>query len=541
MKSKIISGCLLTLVLAISLVAAADYSVSPTNLQLSKSMNSATFTITNNAVTQITVTVPNFPDISDGDTHTILITQSDSGAISIPVGGTKDITVSYSDGTTDQEVTVDFISGFCDEGELEEEYEPGEFRSLEIKSIKDKSSADDWEWRPLDEVEVQVEIKFNSDDKDDDIDGVIEIALWDTEENEFIDLDDDEDLEIEFSLDEGEDVKEIFTVIIPVEDLEDSTSRYKLYVKAYEEDDEDIVCVDTEDDELYVDIKIEKESHDVVIDEIITTTPVPCGEEVEVTMRVSNIGTKDQDKVQVTLMNTDLGIDLKSDIFELDEGDSERISFTFLVPEDASEDTYTLVTYSAFKFSKSSDNFRERSKDFKAGLEVENNCIDTPTDTPGTPTDTTKNVQINAALDPETPKAVAGEQIIVRATLENTGTVDTTYTVTATGYSAWSELVEIDPPAVTLTPGESRIVNIILDIDEGVTGTKTFMIKSSFDGRSEQQEVELRGIGEGEPEIDAFTEHLKQNWFIYLIVIINIILIIAIIAVIRRMVAPRPA
>ena len=44
-----------------------------------------------------------------------------------------------------------FTSSFCEDGNL---IDPEDNRELEIRSIKDKSSDDDWEWKPLDEVEL---------------------------------------------------------------------------------------------------------------------------------------------------------------------------------------------------------------------------------------------------------------------------------------------------------------------------------------------------------------------------------------------------
>ena len=40
---------------------------------------------------------------------------------------------------------------------------------------------------------------------------------------------------------------------------------------------------------------------------------------------------------------------------------------------------------------------------------------------------------------------------------------------------------------------------------------------------------------------DVVIEHLRENWFIYLIALINIILIIAIIAVVKSMVGKSPS
>jgi len=240
MKSKIFSLFLLTAILSIAMISAADFSVSTHSLTLTKSVNETSFSVTNlNTTDSITVTIPEFADLSDGD---IVLSQSVSGdnvtdngdgTYTIAPNKIATITISHSltdsqkedlalgtfsesiivtDGIDNETIILNFISGFCEIGELREEITEGE-RYLEIVSIKDKSSDDDWEWKPRDEVDIDVKVKFRSDDEDDDIDAIIEIGLYDTEDKEFIDLDNEDDLEREISLDEGESTTEIMKMV----------------------------------------------------------------------------------------------------------------------------------------------------------------------------------------------------------------------------------------------------------------------------------------------------------------------------------------
>ena len=113
-----------------------------------------------------------------------------------------------------------------------------------------------------------------------------------------------------------------------------------------------------------------------------------------------------------------------------------------------------------------------------------------------------------------------------------------TYTVSVFGNSAWSSLDSIDPQVVTLEAGESKEVSIALEIDEDASGDKELTIKASSSNNEVEQKVAL-SIESDEAEFDAFSGHVRKNWFIYVIVLVNIILIIAIILVIRSMVRPR--
>jgi len=106
------------------------------------------------------------------------------------------------------------------------------------------------------------------------------------------------------------------------------------------------------------------------------------------------------------------------------------------------------------------------------------------------------------------------------------------------GNSAWSNLASIDPQLVILEAGASKEVIITLNIDADAEGDKEFTIRATSDNKETEQRVALT-IGTEEPQMDAFSSHIRKNWFIYVIVLINIILIIAIILVIRGMVRPR--
>jgi len=242
-----------------------------------------------------------------------------------------------------------------------------------------------------------------------------------------------------------------------------------------------------------------------------------------------NIGTHDEDKTIARIYNKELGVDLTSDVYSLDEGDSQKISFTFVVPEDAEEKTYKLRLWTGFRYRESSETYREESDSYDYYLKVEGNCK----------VEEIKNAQITAELDPETPEAIAGKQVIIKSTIKNTGEVETTYLISVLGNSAWSSLSAIDPQTITLAPGESKDISIFLDIDKNIEGDKEFTIKASYDGQITEQKVAL-AIQKGVTE-DVVLTHLKENWFIYVIAIINIILIIAIIAVVKSMVGRTPA
>ena len=137
--------------------------------------------------------------------------------------------------------------------------------------------------------------------------------------------------------------------------------------------------------------------------------------------------------------------------------------------------------------------------------------------------------------------ALAGEQLVVKGTLKNTGTEQTTYVLSVTGYSAWANLNRIEPISLTLNAGESKDFNVYLDVKEDATGEQFFTITSAFDATTKEQQVSVVIQGKQPFSLtgSAIAEHFRTNWFIWVIVLINIILIIAIIAVARRIASSR--
>ena len=92
-----------------------------------------------------------------------------------------------------------------------------------------------------------------------------------------------------------------------------------------------------------------------------------------------------------------------------------------------------------------------------------------------------------------------------------------------------------------MAPGESKTVSIILRVNDDASGENEFTIKANYNGQVTEQPVILTvGLSSGGQTTDLgpFVQHISDNWFIYLIIIVNLILIIAIILVVRRMLSP---
>lgn len=444
--------------------------------------------------------------------------------------------------------TITINKNFCDAGE--------KGTDLEIKNVKiDNGDGDDEEWTPLDEIEIEVEVSNEGTEKIQDV--FVEIGLYNTQGRNVInDMDnlDDEQIDLGSIKDDKEDTA-IFTFTIPSDFDSDN---YKLVVKTFSKDiGEDKLCDSTSSDldndffqRISGDREEDEDKHIIFHDIIITPSPAQCGERIQVTGTIVNIGDTDySDQISVTILNQELGLNLEQVVRKsFDEGDEEVVDFEFDVPANAAQKLHTLEFQTLYDYDED-DNTYDLESDtiFRQTFRVEGNCIAGPTTGPTTgPVQPGKqNVQITADLDSETPEAIAGQQVVVNARIRNIGDSETSYAIGIEGNSEWSRLVSINPRVVSLTPGQSEEVAIVLSINQDASGENDFLIRANYDGFTAEQEVVLTVSSQGQQppaQISPVVEHLRTNWFIYLIILVNIILIIAIILVIRSMVAPsRPA
>jgi len=442
---------------------------------------------------------------------------------------------------------------FCNNGDGAIGDQELKISKVKITNRGPSEDGEDNKWFPLDTIEVEVELENNGDEEIEDI--IFEFGLFEQGSSTNLAEDmlwiseDDEEIEIGDIEEKGEDdeLKHTFEFRVNPEDLDKGNYIFK--IKAYSDDlDEDNVCVDYSDDlsdndfgdSIYyaeIDINKEKENDErpVVVDvEELNNLEAFCDTEVSLVVDIWNIGDEDQEQVKVTLFNEDLGIDMDYVLRGgLDEGDDkEEIEFVFKIPKDAEEKEYLLDFQTYYDYDEDDDTFDERSKIFRTSLKVEGNCAFE-----------TSEPQITAELDPETPDAIAGEQVIIKTTIRNTGNETITYIISVSGNSAWSSLNAIDSKEITLEAGESEDVDIILDLDDDAQGDKEFTIRTTYGDETAEQKIALFVENPTAAGITGATvgEHIRTNWFIYIIALINIILIIAIIAVIKSMAGKAPA
>ena len=168
--------------------------------------------------------------------------------------------------------------------------------------------------------DMEVEIKVKNDDVEDhDFD--VDVFLYNVDDDN-TEEDDDDSLDV----DEGESEEIEFTLPIP-NDL-DEDERYYFFTKVEDDD----IC-----NEAWLPIGIDRLDDDVAITDFdLSDLDVICGDVVEATVDLENIGSDDQDVV-VSIESSSLGLNVKSDEIELekfdDDDDDSTVRLLFTIPD----------------------------------------------------------------------------------------------------------------------------------------------------------------------------------------------------------------
>ncbi len=434
-------------------------------------------------------------------------------------------------------IPVTFTNSFCDDGAVND-------TELELNvDISNTGEGDDNAWIPLDNIEIDVEFE-NKEGSDFDMDDVIiELNIFETGSSSDIASDmiwfstDDEKAEIG-NIDEDEKDSHLFEFRVDPSEVNDGN--HILVIKAYPKGEESETCIDyssdfdnsdfgTDDFLADISIDLENEQDKMVV---VDTTSYPaaidafCDSNVLFEPAIYNIGSDDfADQIKVTLFNQELGVNLEDVILgDFDSGDSATALFSFNVPSNAVEKTYTLQMETLYDYDNDDDTYDESSEDvFNAYLVVKGNCE-------GSSTTGTGKAVVSAALE---SGGSAGEDMVVRATITNTGNNVATYIVNAAGYAEWASTASASPAALTLAKGESGSVLVTLAVKEGVSGSKTFNLEVvSGNELVAQQPVSVTVQAKSSGFLTGLA--IGDNAYLWGLGALNVILIVAIIIVVVR-------
>ncbi len=384
---------------------------------------------------------------------------------------------------------------------------------LKIEDINVKSGFgdDDEYWYPFDEIEVEVSV----DNKGDwDIENIeVEWGLYNTDIEDFI-LDDKEN---DFDLDEGDDEETVIITFTLDKKIKKFTSGDTiLYVWANGNiDDNDAGSNDEADVCAYDSYKADIRTDDkfVIATNVDMPETVSCEDDITVTFDVQNIGDEEQEDVFVTITNTELGINKKIEVGDIDDFEAKEFTALLQIPQDVEEKLYYLEFAVYDEDGDVYENEEDDKAEFLIPLKVLGTCgAQEPT--------------ITATL---ASSAIQGQDLIVQVSITNNADA-TDFLIFAEGYESWAELVSIQPSIVNIEKDGAK--QIVITLKPTQTGSQTFTIKAVYSGKTVEQPVTVN-IAE---KTGAFTGAFGGvgDAGLYIISAVFLVLIIIIIALIVK-------
>ena len=304
--------------------------------------------------------------------------------------------------------------------------------------IDDPDSGD--EFAPGETINIKVNVGNDFDKNINDV--MVTAFLYDVDEDDKVEeVDSDTD-----DIDKNDDVNFDLDLEVPI-DVQ-AGDEFILFVKGFEDGNEDEHCAEGQ-----LSIDITREKHDVIIPtngiNILPTQTVKQGESFDVTVKVINVGSSNEDGVTVKLSIPDLKISETSESFDLDDGesnDNEQI-FRFAnlkVPSDAKVKTgYSIDATVVFD-----DGDATNSGFGKLDVVENEEVITQPEDV----------LRVQASTE-----TTVGS-FTVSTILTNSLDESTTYTIE--GSASWANLVS--PQIIALKGGESKPVQLIFVGKEGL-------------------------------------------------------------------------
>ncbi len=539
MKSKnfaLFGLSVLAVVVLMSLASAASLAI--TNVTYDASIDEGTtsfnflFNLTNTGVeanvsfdssttSKGTITIPELTNLSENESTIVIgtitgISATATGSVDVlihanPTGNGDNKTASFS--VTITPTIDDFCEGTANKGEL----------SVEIRDIQvNEGFGDDDEfWYPFDEVEIEFKVENNGDWDIQNAD--IEICLFDVDKDRCVYDEGDMDLsEDSPDIDSGDDVTITATFTIDADDLVGGNEDYIIYVRATGEiddkdspfDEEDTCSFDSED------IEIRTNENFVLLGDLDFLEIVSCAGELRITADVWNLDDSKAKDVVINVYNKELGLNKDIEIGDIGDFDSESFDFSFTIPSSATEKYYGIVLTVLDDDNDVYQNSEDDDSEYTLPVKVEGGCSTSPT---------VSNVIVSASIQ---SGGKAGEDLVIKATITNTGTSTVTYLVGAAGYGSWASAATVSQSSLTLASGQSQEVLITIKVNNDAKGDNTFNIELLSNGQlALSQPVSVTIDGSGSFSLSSI---FGDNWYLWLIGAINVILVVVIIIVAIR-------
>ena len=356
---------------------------------------------------------------------------------------------------------------FCRTGEQGDE--------ISIRDVRDRSSGSDFEWEPLKDIRLRVEVDNNADTSSS---VTVVIGLYDTTRNRFTDLTElDRELEETIRISSGSWERYDFEFTLPA-DL-DINSDYRLYVKAFVRNQESAQCTSdiSGGNNIFFEPVFIDFDDEVIADQWDTPQIFQCGDTNTISFRVHNLDLGDDEIMRINLRSANLNLNVYSNDFELDRGDREIVFIDFPIPTDVTSGSYRLDIYAEYDYLERTDSFRERTLLRSELIRVEGDKCK-PAFTP----------TISASLDADT-ETLVGEELRVKITVTNPADAETTTYIIALDDTTWASSAVLDQSSFSLAPGESKTITATFNPTQA--GNQEFTVKAIYGTRVHEQKVSI--------------------------------------------------
>ncbi len=302
---------------------------------------------------------------------------------------------------------------------------------------------------------LEVRVQVTSDSDMDDVQ--IEVAVRGYDHDDLV-----EDITDAFNMKQG--VTYVKKLSLPLRTRLDQ-DQYKLRVRVSDRDNPTV-------EETY-ELDVEAQRHSVIIKDLILNpqNEVKAGRALLASVRIGNVGTKNEKDIKVQVSIPELGVSASSYLDEVEKEDSNDDSKTseemFLrIPDDAKTGSYTLVAEVTYD---EGDEKETREVTVKVVGDESKKAVEEKT-------------IITLASDLQTASA-GGAEASFPITLTNAGSASKVYTIMVEGAN-WATFKVSPSNVVVVEAGESKAVVVtVAPAKNAPTGVQTFLVTVMADGK----------------------------------------------------------
>ena len=249
------------------------------------------------------------------------------------------------------------------------------------------------------------------------------------------------------------------------------------------------------------------------------SSTVESGRPLFITVRVENVGDKDEDDIEINVAIPALGVEATSFIDELEKDDSTSEELFIRIPNGVKPGAYDLVV--SILYNNGHDFVKQTNKVFISGAEEE--------------TEETKeegNIVVN--VDSTSKNVEQGKAVIYKIGLANLGTKTGSISASVKGASDWASSTRIDPSSITVQPDSTGEMFVYVSVmDDTQAGIHTFQVEL-MSGGSKVGEISLVANVSEKVAAGGAWDDVRKALVIGFVVLAIILIILGLVVAFRK-------